>query len=79
MTSIDDKSQRQLGFYVKNLAHLQSINAYLQSPELNLDLHEHCLPINQVQLKLFNQNNIRSSRKQILPFIEKFVRNYFPD
>jgi hypothetical protein len=73
---MDDKSQRQLGFYVKNIAYLQSINEYLQSNELNLDLHERCIPINQVQLKLFDQKNVRSSRKQILPWIEKFVLNF---
>jgi hypothetical protein len=79
ITSIEshhDKIHRQLGFYLKNLACLQPINTYLQSHELNLDLHERCLPINQTQLKFFDQNNVRSSRKQILPFMEKFVLNF---
>ncbi len=79
ITSVEvnkDETKRQLGFYIKNFDHLQPVNNYIQSNELNLDLHELCIPINQVQIKLFNQKNIQSSRKQILPFIEKFVKDF---
>jgi hypothetical protein len=79
MTSIEvnnDKTKRQLGFYIKNFKHLQSINECIQSNDLNLDLHERSIPINQAQIKLFDQNNVQASRKQILPFIEKFVKSF---
>lgn len=78
MTSIEiknDKTTRQLGFYIQNFEYLQPINECLQSDELNLNLQELSIPINQTKIKLFNQKNIKVSRKQILPFIDKFVNN----
>ena len=76
LETTNDQPKRQLGFYIKNFDYLQSINDYLQSNELNLDLHERSIPINHVQIKLFDQKTIQSSRKQILPFIEKFTKDF---
>jgi len=79
ITSIKVKNEttkRQLGFYIKNFEYIQSINEYIQSNELNLDLHELSLPINQAQIKLFDQKNVQASRKHILPFIEKFAKDF---
>ncbi len=79
ITSIEEENgqtKRQLGFYFKKLEHVQLINEYLQSNKLNLDLHECSIPINQACIKLFNQNNVQASRKQLLPFIEQFAKTF---
>jgi len=79
MTSIEENNEqtkRQLGFYIKNIEYIQSFSEYIQSNELNLDLKERSIPINQVHIKLFDQKNIKASRKQILPFVEKFTKNF---
>lgn len=76
MTSIeinDKETKRQLGYYLKNVENFQSIDSYFQTNNIHLDLHERSLPINQARLKYFDQNNIRLSRKQILPFVEEFL------
>jgi len=76
LTSVEvqnSKTKRQLGYYAKTLENFQSIDSYFQTNDIHLDLHELSQPINQAQLKLFDQKNIRLSRKQILPFAEKFV------
>ena len=79
MTSIEENNEqtkRQLGFYIKNIEYIQPINEYLQSNELNLDLQERSIPINQVHIKLFDQKNIKASRKQVLPLLEKFIKDF---
>jgi len=79
MTSIEENNQqikRQLGFYIKKFKYIQSINEYLQSDKLNLDLQERSIPINQVHIKLFDQKNIKASRKQILPLLETFIKDF---
>ncbi|CAF0926019.1 unnamed protein product [Adineta steineri] len=78
MTSVevkDDETKRQLGFYIKKYEYIQPIYEYIQSNKINLDLHERAIPLNHANIKLFDQKNIKASRKQILPFIEQFVKD----
>ncbi len=78
MTSIkveNDETKRQLGFYIKNMKYVQPIYECIQSQDLNLNLHERSIPINQTQIKLFDQSNVQASRKQILPAIAKFIND----
>ena len=79
ITSVEVKNEetaRQLGCYIKKFEHIHPIVEYLQSKQLNLDLYERSIPIDQVHIKLFDQKNIKASRKQILPFIEQFAKNF---
>ncbi|CAF1037678.1 unnamed protein product [Rotaria sp. Silwood1] len=79
MTSVEVKNEetkRQLGFYIKKIEYIQPLSEYIQNKELKLDLHEHVLPINQSHIKLFDQKNVHASRKQILPLIEKFIKDF---
>lgn len=79
MTSIETKNgqtKRQLGLYILNLEYLELIYKLIQNDDLNLQLKERSIPINQTRLKLFDQYNIQASRKQILPFLDKFVKNF---
>ncbi|CAF0750443.1 unnamed protein product [Adineta steineri] len=78
MTSVEvknDETKRQLGFYIKKYEYIQPIYEYIQSNKINLDLHERAIPLNHANIKLFDQKNIKASRKQILPFIEQFVKD----
>lgn len=72
----NDETKRQLGFYMKKYEHVQPIYECIQSKALNLDLHEYPLPINQACIKFFNQKNVQASRKQILPFLENFLKGF---
>ena len=61
---------------MKNLVYIQPLGEYFQNPDLKLDLHERSINNNELPIKLFDQNNIRLSRKQILPYLEKFLENF---
>lgn len=74
----NDALKRQLGFYVKKFEHMPPVNEYIQRDEHNLDLRERSIPINQAKLKLFEQDNAKASRKQVLPIIEQFVKDFVP-
>ncbi|CAF0919951.1 unnamed protein product [Adineta ricciae] len=74
----DDQPKRQLGFYAKKFENMLPINEYIQRSEHNLDLRERGIPINQARLKLFEQNNAQASRKQILPLLEQFAKDFVP-
>ncbi|CAF1013226.1 unnamed protein product [Rotaria sordida] len=79
MTSVEIKNEetkRQLGFYIKKIEYIQPIYEYIQRKELKLNLHERTLPMNHQHIKFFDQKNVHASRKQILPFIEKFIRDF---
>ena len=73
-----DQPKRQLGFYVKQYEHLPPINEYIQREEHALDLRERGIPINQARIKLFEQRNTQASRKQVLPVIEQFAKEFVP-
>ncbi len=72
----NEETKRQLGFYIKKFEYIQPIKEYIQNNRLNLDLHERAIPINQVHIKLYDQKNVQASRKQILPFIEQFAKDF---
>lgn len=74
----NDQPKRQLGFYAKKFENMLPINEYIQRGEHNLDLRERGIPINQARLKLFEQNNAQASRKQILPLLEQFAKDFVP-
>ncbi|CAF2317090.1 unnamed protein product [Rotaria sp. Silwood2] len=74
----NDETKRQLGFYVKKYEHMPPINEYIQRDEHNLNLRERGIPINQARIKLFEQKNVQASRKQILPLIEHFAKDFVP-
>jgi len=74
----DDQAKRQLGFYVKQYENLPPINEYIQREEHGLELRERGIPINQARLKLFEQRNAQASRKQVLPVIEQFAKEFVP-
>ncbi|CAF3357322.1 unnamed protein product [Rotaria sp. Silwood1] len=74
----NDEITRQLGFYVKKYEHMPPINEYIQRDEHNLNLRERGIPINQARIKLFEQRNVQASRKQILPLIEQFAKDFVP-
>ncbi|CAF0808838.1 unnamed protein product [Rotaria sp. Silwood1] len=74
----NDETTRQLGFYVKKYEHMPPINEYIQRDEHNLNLRERGIPINQARIKLFEQRNVQASRKQILPLIEQFAKDFVP-
>ncbi|CAF3570403.1 unnamed protein product [Rotaria sordida] len=79
MTSVEIKNEetkRQLGFYIKKIEYIQPIYEYIQRKDLKLNLHERTLPMNHQHIKFFDQKNVHASRKQILPFIEKFIRDF---
>ncbi|UJR25440.1 hypothetical protein I4U23_006787 [Adineta vaga] len=81
MLSLETNSnqpKRQLGFYAKKFENMLPINEYIQRSEHNLDLRERGIPINQARLKLFEQNNAKASRKEILPVIEQFAKDFVP-
>ena len=72
------QTKRQLGFYAKKYETMLPINEYIQRSEHNLDLRERGIPINQARIKLFEQQNCQASRKQILPLIEQFAKDFVP-
>jgi hypothetical protein len=74
----DQDNKRQLGFYVKQYEHMPPINEYIQREEHGLDLRERGIPINQARIKLFEQNNVQASRKQVLPVLEQFAKEFVP-
>jgi hypothetical protein len=74
----NEEAKRQLGFYVKKFENLPPINEYIQRDEHNLNLRERGIPINQARIKLFEQSNSEASRKQILPIIEQFAKDFQP-
>lgn len=78
LQSENDALKRQLGFYVKKYEHMPPVNEYIQRDEHDLDLRERSIPINQAKLKFFEQNNAQASRKQVLPILEKFVKDFVP-
>ena len=71
-----DTAQRQLGFYIKKFENLFPISQFIQRAENNLNLRERGIPINQARIKLFEQQNAQASRKEILPVVEQFVKDY---
>jgi hypothetical protein len=74
----NDNPKRQLGFYIKKFENLFPINEYIQRAENNLNLSERGIPINQARIKLFEQQNVQASRKEILPLIEQFAKDFPP-
>jgi GTPase SAR1 family protein len=74
----NDNPKRQLGFYIKKFENLFTINEYIQRNEHNLNLRERGIPINQARIKLFDQQNVQASRKEILPLIEQFTKDFIP-
>src|ERR1700678_1766611 len=74
----NDNPKRQLGFYIKKFENLFPINEYIQRNEHNLNLRERGIPINQARIKLFDQQNVQASRKEILPLIEQFTKDFIP-
>jgi len=74
----NDNTKRQLGFYVKKFENMPPINEYIQRDEHNLNLRERGIPINQARIKLFQQNNGQASRKEILPLVEQFAKDFVP-
>jgi GTPase SAR1 family protein len=78
LETANDETKRQLGFYAKKFEHMLPINEYIQRSEHNLDLRERGIPINQARIKLFEQQNTQASRKQILPLIEQFAKDFVP-
>ncbi|CAF1555699.1 unnamed protein product [Rotaria magnacalcarata] len=74
----NDEIKRQLGFYAKKFEHMLPINEYIQREEHNLNLRERGIPINQARIKLFEQRNVQASRKEILPLIEQFIKDFAP-
>ena len=76
LESNNDNAQRQLGFYIKKFENLFPINEFIQRAEHNLNLRERGIPINQARIKLFEQQNAQASRKEILPIIEQFVKDF---
>ena len=74
----NETTKRQLGFYVKQYEHLPPINEYIQREEHGLGLRERGIPINQAKIKLFEQNNVQASRKQVLPVLEQFAKDFVP-
>jgi hypothetical protein len=74
----NDVTKRQLGFYAKKFENMLPINEYIQRSEHNLDLRERGIPINQARIKLFEQRNVQASRKEILPLIEQFAKDFVP-
>lgn len=78
LESNDDQAKRQLGFYVKKYENLPPINEYIQRTEHDLHLRERGIPLNQARLKLFEQNNAQASRKEILPILEQFAKDFVP-
>ena len=74
----NDQTKRQLGFYIKKFENMLPVNEYIQRDEHNLDLRERGIPLNQARIKLFEQRNTDASRKQILPLIEQFVKDFEP-
>ena len=76
VTSIEttnEKSHRQLAFYVKDAAKVSPLNTCLHQPELNLNLRERDVRFDGGRMKFFDQENVRASRKQILPFLEEHL------
>jgi len=67
-----------LGFYVKKYENMPPINEYIQRSEHNLNLRERGIPINQARIKLFQQDNGQASRKEILPLLEQFTKDFVP-
>jgi len=78
LESNNDNAKRQLGFYVKKFENMPPINEYIQRGENNLNLRERGIPINQARIKLFEQQNAQASRKEILPLIEQFAKDFTP-
>jgi len=78
LESKDDDTKRQLGFYVKKFENMPPINEYIQRDAHNLNLRQRGIPINQARIKLFEQQNVQASRKEILPLIEHFVKDFIP-
>jgi hypothetical protein len=74
----NNDTKRQLGFYVKKYENMPPINEYIQRDEHNLNLRERGIPINQARIKLFQQNNGQASRKEILPLVEQFAKDFVP-
>jgi hypothetical protein len=77
-TNNNNETKRQLGFYVKKFENIFAINEYIQREEHNLNLRERGIPINQARIKLFDQQNVQASRKEILPLIEQFAKDFVP-
>ncbi len=75
----NNDTKRQLGFYVKKFENIFAINEYIQREEHNLNLRERGIPINQARIKLFEQQNVQASRKEILPLIEQFAKDFKPE
>ncbi|CAF0745960.1 unnamed protein product [Didymodactylos carnosus] len=75
-TNDKNEPSRQLGLFVKKFEHFNKLYKYIQQEEHGLELQERSIPINQARLKLFNQKNAQASRKQILPIIEQYVKNF---
>lgn len=61
---------------MKNLVYTEPLGQYFQNPDLKLELHELAISKHELPMKLFDQNNIRLSRKQTLPYVEKFLQNF---
>jgi hypothetical protein len=78
LETTNNQLKRQLGFYVKKYEYMPPINEYIQRDEHNLSLRERGIPINQARIKLFEQDNAQASRKQILPLIEQFAKDFVP-
>lgn len=78
LESNNDDAKRQLGFYVKKYENMPPVNEYLQRDVHNLNLRERGIPINQARIKLFEQQNAQASRKEILPLIEQFAKDFTP-
>ena len=74
----NDSTKRQLGFYVKKYENMPPINEYIQREEHGLELCERGIPINQARIKLFEQKNVQASRKQVLPVVEQFAKDFVP-
>jgi hypothetical protein len=74
----NNDTKRQLGFYVKKYENMPPINEYIQRDEHNLNLRERGIPINQARIKLFQQGNGQASRKEILPLVEQFAKDFVP-
>lgn len=73
-----DQTKRQLGLYAKKFENMLPVNEFIQRAEHDLDLRERGIPINQARIKLFEQHNAQASRKQILPVLEQFAKDFVP-
>jgi hypothetical protein len=73
----NDDATRQLAIYMKQQELITIVEECLRRTQLELNLSDdRLLAVSHARMKLFDQHNVRASRKQILPFMEQLVNEF---